>query len=407
MPTLRAVHGDLLDVVLLVVCVIAAVSGFRQGLIYGLLWFAGLLGGGYLGVRLTPTAVHHVHSVSAAVVGIVCVVGLAVLGTVIATAIGLRIRTRLTWRPIRAVDSVGGGALLVVAVLVVVWTFGTVVTSTAGQTGLASQVRRSEVIAAVDNGIPTFARGDLAQFRRFVDDSGFPAIVGPLSTESVAPVSPPDPAVASSAAVRADQASIVKVRGNAPSCDRTFEGSGFVIAPDRVLTNAHVVGGVVAPRVYLLAGGSLAATVVLFDPNTDVAVLDVPGLDAKALRFAGVAAAGTSGVVAGYPEDGPFRPVAARVRDRQSLTGPNIYQTRTVTRDVYAVRAQVLPGNSGGPLLATDGTVYGVVFAAATSMADTGFALTAAQVAPDVRTGEQAQGAGLDPGLRVADPAAV
>jgi S1-C subfamily serine protease len=387
------VHGDLLDVVLLVLCVAAAFSGFRQGLVYGVLWFAGLLGGGYLGVRLTPVAVRHLHSISAPVVGVVCVVGLAVIGTVIATAVGLRIRTRLTWRPIRAVDSVGGGALLVVAVLVVGWSFGTVITSTASRTGLATQVRRSEVIAAVDGGIPPFARTDLAQFRRFVDDSGFPAIVGPLSTESVAPVSPPDPAVVDSAAVRADQDSIVKIRGDAPSCDRTFEGSGFVIAPDRVLTNAHVVGGVAAPRVYPLGGGSLAATVVLFDPDTDVAVLEVPGLHARALRFAGVASAGTSGVVAGYPEDGPFRPVAARVRDRQPLTGPNIYQTRTVTRDVYAIRAQVLPGNSGGPLLATDGTVYGVVFAAATSMADTGFALTAAQIAPDVRSGESAQGA--------------
>ncbi len=386
-------HGDLLDVVLLVLCAVVAVSGFRQGLVYGVLWFAGLLGGGYLGVRLTPAAVRHAHSISAPVVGTACVVGLAVLGTVVATAVGLRIRTRLTWRPIRAVDSVGGGALLVVALLVVAWAFGTVVTSTASRTDLAAQVRRSEVIAAVDGGIPTFARADLAQFRRFVDDSGFPEIVGPLSTESVAPVSPPDPAVASSAAVRADEGSIVKIRGDAPSCDRTFEGSGFVIAPDRVLTNAHVVGGVTAPRVYPLGGGSLAATVVLFDPDTDVAVLAVPGLDARALGFAGVGAAGASGVVAGYPEDGPFRPVAARIRDRQQLTGPNIYQTDTVTRDVYAVRAQVLPGNSGGPLLATDGRVYGVVFAAATSMADTGFALTAAQVLPDARAGERAQGA--------------
>lgn len=383
-------HGDLLDIVLLVLSVLAALTGFRQGFVYGVLSFVGVIGGGYLGTRLAPVLARHVNGgLSTPVIGIVTVVVLAVVGQAIATTIGSQLRGRLTWRPVRAVDSAGGAVLSVVSVLVVAWLLGTALTHTT-LTGLASQVRRSAVISGVNTAIPQFARNDLAEFRRLLDNTGFPAIVGPLTTENVAPVAPPDPAVLGSTAVQTDRASIVKIRGNAPSCDRSVEGSGFVIATGRVLTNAHVVAGVRNPVVYPVGGGAMPAQVVLYDPDNDIAVLSVPGLSARSLPFAAAAAAGVSAVVAGYPEDGPFTAVAARVRDRQEIRGPNIYQSRSVTRQVYAVRALVLPGNSGGPLLASDGAVYGVVFAASTDTADTGYALTAQQVAGDVATGERA-----------------
>jgi S1-C subfamily serine protease len=129
---------------------------------------------------------------------------------------------------------------------------------------------------------------------------------------------------------------------------------------------------------------------VLYDPNRDVAVLDVPGLRAAALRFAGPAGRGDSAVVLGYPEDGPFTAGAARVRDTQQATGPNIYQDRQVTRQIYAIEAQVRPGNSGGPLITPGGRVDGVVFAASTDDPSTGYALTAREVAADARRGAAA-----------------
>jgi len=135
---------------------------------------------------------------------------------------------------------------------------------------------------------------------------------------------------------------------------------------------------------------TMPARVVLFDADRDVAVLAVPGLGRPALAFAGVAASNDSAVVAGYPLGGPFTAVAARVRSREQVRGPNIYQDRTVTREVYALRAVVRPGNSGGPLLAPDGSVYGVVFAAAVDDPQTGYALTGAEVAADARTGATA-----------------
>jgi len=180
---------------------------------------------------------------------------------------------------------------------------------------------------------------------------------------------------------------IVKITGVAPSCHRQLEGSGFLFAGEHVMTNAHVVAGVRSPSVLASDGKSYDATVVLYDPRRDVAVLYVPGFTRSPLGFAGVAKQGESAIVAGYPQNGPFRAVAARIRARQPAQGPDIYQTHQVTREIYAVYAVVRPGNSGGPLLAPDGRVYGVVFAASVDDPQTGYALTAGEVASDAAAG--------------------
>jgi S1-C subfamily serine protease len=156
------------------------------------------------------------------------------------------------------------------------------------------------------------------------------------------------------------------------------------------MTNAHVVAGVTQNQTVATTGGrKLPATVVFYDPQVDVAVLYVPGLDLRPLHFAGQANPGDNAVVAGYPLDATqLHTVPARIGGIQNAQGPNIYQTATVTRQIYEIRAIVESGNSGGPLLASDGTVYGVVFAAAVGVDDTGFALTAAQVHADAQAGE-------------------
>jgi S1-C subfamily serine protease len=192
-----------------------------------------------------------------------------------------------------------------------------------------------------------------------------------------------------SAGVRRAAPSIVKIVGTAPSCSRRLEGSGFVFATHRVMTNAHVVAG--TRDVYVDANGhKYDAKVVLYNPEKDVAVLDVPDLDRPVLHFQPKANRGDGAVVAGYPLDGPFTVVAARIRGEQTVRGPDIYNDRTVTRDVYMLRAKVRSGNSGGPLLTPNGDVYGVVFAAAADDSDTGFALSATEVAPEAATGAHA-----------------
>jgi S1-C subfamily serine protease len=194
--------------------------------------------------------------------------------------------------------------------------------------------------------------------------------------------------VLASSGVRAASQSVVKVVGTA-GCGHTIEGSGFVFAAHHVITNAHVVAGVRGgPVVFDRSGHRWHATVVFYDPETDIAVLDVPGLGLRTLKFAtSPAHQDAEAAVAGYQRNQGFTTVAARVGPTLEARGLDIYRSRAVTWQIYAIRAPVQPGNSGGSLLDPDGAVYGVVFAAVAGQPNTGYALTYTQVAPDRRAG--------------------
>jgi S1-C subfamily serine protease len=239
--------------------------------------------------------------------------------------------------------------------------------------------------------MPSPAKTMFSDFRRLLaSNSTYAQVFSGIGAEHILPIPAPDAAVLNSQGVVAARTRVVKIRGIAPSCQRSIEGSGFVVSKDHVLTNAHVVAGVTQRQVVMTTDGrTLPATVVFYDPQVDVAVLYVRGLDLTPLRFAGQANPGDNAVVAGYPLDAArLQAVPARIGDVQNAQGLNIYQTSTVTRQIYQVRALVESGNSGGPLLSPDGTVDGVVFAAAVGAPDTGFALTAAEVSADVSAGE-------------------
>jgi S1-C subfamily serine protease len=386
---------DLLDLFLIVVCVGFAFSGYRQGFLIGVLSFLGFLGGGILGAKYAPS-LHNAfggHG-NSALFGLLTVFIAATLGQLLATAIGIAVRRRITWHPARVVDAFGGAAVSVISVLLVAWLVGTALAHSA-LTGVARQVRHSAVLSHIDDVMPDTARTWFSSFRRLLDQNGFPQAFGSIGPEHIVKVPPPDPQVANSKAVRLARPSIVKITGVAPSCRRQLEGSGFVYAQEHVLTNAHVVAGVQSPTVTTIDGHTFDAKVVLYDSDRDVAVLDVPGLTAEPLAFTGPATRGEGAVVAGYPQNGPFRPVAARVRGQEEARGPDIYQSKQVTRQIYSIYAVVRPGNSGGPLL--DATleggrpvVFGVVFAAAVDDSRTGYALTAREVASDARSAASA-----------------
>ncbi|MCW2523649.1 MAG: serine protease, partial [Frankiales bacterium] len=255
---------------------------------------------------------------------------------------------------------------------------------------LAGQVRRSVVIRSVDDAMPNAVRNLYSSLRLFIDRSGFPQVLNALQPTRIVDVPPADPALLTSPAVAKDQASVLKVRSIAPSCDRAIEGSSFVYADQRVLTNAHVVAGAQQVQVET-PDGPLTARVVVYDPERDVAVLYVPGLRQAALPLAQKpAVSGQNAIVLGYPEDGPFDVRAARVRDRETITGPDLYGHNTVKRDIYSIRSVVRVGNSGGPLIATDGSVLGIVFASALDSSDTGFVLTEPEISSDAAVGRTA-----------------
>ena len=213
------------------------------------------------------------------------------------------------------------------------------------------------------------------------DTAGLHDVLKPFGPTAVAAVDAPDAALAESAVVGATSPSVVKVRGLASSCQKVLEGSGFVVAPNRVMSNAHVVAG--SESVSIEVGGqSYEAGVVSYDPDADISILDVPNLPSAPLQFAdGEAPSGTDGIVMGYPGGGDFTATPARVREIIELNGPDIYRTTTVTREVYTIRGTVKQGNSGGPMINRSGKVLGVVFGAAVDDADTGFVLTADEVA--------------------------
>jgi S1-C subfamily serine protease len=384
------VPGDLIDLVLVGASLLFAVSGYRQGFVVGALAFLGFLGGGVAGAKLAPGLAESdpLSGVPLPALGLGAVLCLAIVGQVAATLVGAALRRRLTWKPARVLDALAGAGVSVVSLLLVAWLVGTAVASSPF-TDLAGQVRRSVVLDVVDSAVPGSAKRFFDDFRDLLDERGFPEVFGDLAPTDPADVDPPDPALERSPAVRAVRDEVFKITGVAEACRRRIEGTGFVYARERVMTNAHVVAGVRSPQVQV-GDRRLDATVVLYDPGRDVAVLRVPGLDRQPLAFTGPARSGQSAIVVGYPKNGPFRADAARVARTQEARGPDIYQRRTVVREIYAIRGLVQPGNSGGPLVDTSGRVLGVIFAAAADDRDTGYALTAAEVASDARAGATA-----------------
>jgi S1-C subfamily serine protease len=380
-----------LDWILLILLVGAALSGWRQGLVSGVLSFAGFIGGALVGALIAPNVLGGVEGLLGLALAVGIVILGAGLGNLLATFVGTWLREALPWKPVRFVDSVGGAAFGLLSITLVVWMVGSAALGVP-LGPVSTQVRGSAVLGQIDTAIPDSARDWISGLREAINSSGLPQAFSGFTLPPIIPVDEPDPALLKDPAVRRAWGSLVKVEGIAADCRTQVDGSGFVFAADRVMTNAHVVAGVDDP-VVLIRGTGVAwpARVVYIDPAVDVAVLWVPGLKAPTIRFAEtVAGRGDSAVVAGFPGGGPLTAAPARVRGVINARGTDIYGRGNVTREVYSVRGEVLPGNSGGPLLSPTGQVYGVVFAAAVEDSSTGYALTAAQVADAAAAGARA-----------------
>ena len=391
------------DLVVIALALIAGVSGWRHGMAVALLSFVGVLGGAILGVRLAPLLAAGIESTNTRIiVSIVVVVVLVALGETTGVYFGRRIRDRITGEHTLRVDSTLGSVLQAITVVIAAWLVALPLAS-ASYPGLAAGIRGSEVLRVVDSVMPDGARALPDELSQLLDNSGFPQIFSsPFDRTPIEEIGPPDPALADRPVVEELADSVLKVRGRAPSCQRALEGTGFVIGDGLVMTNAHVVAGTEDVGVEVVDSGGdvdlLGGEVVLYDPRVDIAVLRIRGLDAPELVFRPQPArAGEDAIVLGYPLDGPFDAEPAKIRQRITLNGPDIYDDGEVSRDVYTVRAMVQSGNSGGPMIDVNGQVIGVVFGAALDDSETGFVLTNEQVAASVNP--QAQlGAEVDTG---------
>jgi S1-C subfamily serine protease len=379
---------NFLDWCLVVLVLAYAVSGYWQGFITGACATAGLLAGGLAGIWLAPVLLGNAApSLWVSLGALFVVLVTASLGQAVMQYAGSRLRARLTWQPIRSIDAVGGAALSMAAVLVVAWALGVAI-SGSRIPGVNDEVRDSRVLVAVNNVMPLQAQRALRSFDQVVGSSFFPRYLEPFAPERIVKVPPAQARVVRDPDIVRASRSVFKLRST-NRCGSGVEGSAFLYAPHKLMTNAHVVAGVTDP-VVMDGRRQLHGTVVVYNPDVDVAIIDVPGLSGPTVHFDVNGRERQQGAVLGYPQDGPFNAQPARIRSDQRLRSPNIYGKGTVTRHVFSVRGLIRPGNSGGPLVSTAGRVLGVVFAASVSDDSTGYVLTADQVRQPAAQGLQA-----------------
>ena len=374
----------ILDVVLVVLLVASLGAGYRSGLIGSISGLLGLVAGAvaaYFVVPLVPTWVPAAEWRTAASIAAALV--LVVVGLTVGEAIGLALRRR-TPRKLRGIDRLFGAVIGVAAAAAVM----SMVAFSVGALGiplLTSAIASSGVVRTIDSVTPDPVKSFLAELRSTVVDDGLPLIADAFGGQS--PTLPE--AQLDNAALDTAAASVLRITGNAVACGQSQSGSGFVIAPERVMTNAHVVAGVTEAVVEVPGAGALTGRIVYFDPVDDLAIIAVPGLAAAPLTLQGDLAVDSEGVSLGYPFGGPFDSDPARVMSLGSVLVADIYGQSPTDRAVYTLAADVQQGESGGPLLSADGRVAGVIFAKAANTANVGYALAMSEVTPVV---EQATG---------------
>jgi S1-C subfamily serine protease len=364
------------DVVLLAGLLLVAITGWRAGVITTTASFAGFIGGALAGAWLVP----HLIADSAwptfmqamATLGGMFVLG--VLGQTILGFGGRMVRDAVDFQPIRIVDSASGMVVSILAFLLCSW----MVLSVAASSSLGSaseQVRTSRGFPLLDQVMAGPGGSLLDDARELLATIDVPSL--PFNPATLPAVGDPQDVDVSPAAAKVARSSVVQVSTTSTRCGAASLGSGVVVGPERVATNAHVVAG--AGRITVRTESERAsrgARLVMFDPATDVAILHVPGLESPAPDWVDDAARGTDAVIAGYPGGGPLTLGKARVRGQILVaddTGPG-------SREVHVFRGLVRPGNSGGALLDLQGSVIGLVFANAQDDDRTGFALTYVEV---------------------------
>jgi S1-C subfamily serine protease len=366
-----------IDVLLLVLLALAALSGWRRGFAMVLLGYLGLLVGLALGAWAATQVgllVSPDSSVRRLLTAVVVFFLVAAACHAVGNLVGIRIRSVLGGRWTSRADAVGGAVVATVVAAIALW-FVALTLSNVPLSPFARAVHSSSVLRTIDTYAPR-PPAALSQLRGLLDRSGFPEAFATLRPPVVS--GPPPEAARNAAVLRAANATLqVQSRG----CGGVLFGSGFPVAPDLVITNAHVVAGSQRPEVITNRGVRASASVIYFDASHDLALLSVPDLPVRPLRLAGAADRGQQAVVIGYPSGGPQRVIGARVVLRTQPEAPDIYaRPQNSRRDIYVLQARVRKGVSGGPVVDLRGRPLGVVFAASTVERNEGYALTNAEV---------------------------
>jgi S1-C subfamily serine protease len=380
---------DWVDLLIIGLMLLAAVHGLRLGALVQILTFAGFWLGVLLGAVVWVHALTFIHQsderAGLTVAAVFLTAGaLGVLGRVVGTYSNVTLRRH----HLGSIDAALGVVVAVIAVLLSSWLVANLVSSPNSRfTWLSSAVARSDIIHSVDRVLPEVPP-IFTDLQNYLNEQGFPQVFSTLLPPSTGPVATPTDAATRALADSAVN-STVKILGAA--CGNEQEGSGFVVGHGLVATNAHVVAGESSTQI-MVGGATYRGTVVLFDPAFDLAILrtDAPLGPVLALDPNQVAR-GTQAAILGYPEDGPLTVGGAGISAQITAVGRDIYNQGAVTRSVYALQANVRPGNSGGPVVIAGGQVVGIVFSRSTVYQNVGYALASPGVLARVQTAESRQ----------------
>ncbi|SDT56287.1 Colicin V production protein [Pseudarthrobacter equi] len=368
-----------LDLILILALLSYLVYGLRNGFLVTVGGLVGFAAGAVAAFFAVPLVSGFVADSGWRLTAIVAAaVVLVVLGHGLGTMVGRQVRGAVRIRPLRAVDRLVGGAVNVVVAALVMSMLAFSVSSL-GVPMVSQQLAESKVIRFIDGLTPIPVKATMAQLRSTVIGNGIPTLIEGLGQGPAVPV--PNASTDTPALNRA-AASVLRIAGTAYECGQNQTGTGFVVSEDRVVTNAHVVAGVSQPVVEMPDGDAIPGRVVYFDSRHDLAVLAVDGLPAQPLSLSADLPGGSPAAFSGYPHGGPFQSKPATVQDIATVLVPDIYGNNPAPEDIYRLAGDVQPGNSGGPLLTTDGQVAGVIFAKATTDSDVGFAITMDELNP-------------------------
>ncbi len=376
----------LIDILIVIFAIGALYRGREIGFVRQICSTVGFFGGLFLGAALEPHTVTLANTQAGrSLITVVTTLGCALLFLTIGEFVGIKLKHKVLLKRVNHWDNAMGGVINIVSLLFSIWLAAAIVGALPSQS-LQSTVRSSRIVRGLDRILPA-APTVIADLGHLIDPNGFPQVFigsepsprGGINLPSLGELQ---------TAVTKDKNSVVKVEGQ--GCGGIVEGSGFVVAPGLIATNAHVVAGIRHPFVED-SNGTHSATPIWFDPNLDFAVLRVSNLAGHSLSINGAkAASGTPAAVLGYPGGGSLTAGPAAVLDEFTASGRNIYGRGNTNREVYEIQATVIPGNSGGPLIGKDGSVIGVVFAESTTYQHVGYTLTTPQVINEIHQAQAA-----------------
>ena len=374
------------DLLLIVATVFVVYRGWSRGLVESLFSLIGLMFGAFIGRSLVVGAIPDSVSQLPLRIGLFTFILIATVsvGSSFGAFVGRRIRSLFKSELLKTIDHLGGLVFSALTWSFMVWAISLSISVTPF-VSLSAQMSNSKIIEQLDKVMPSIARDTFEQIRGYVSDAHLPEGIAGVFTAPQ--VDTPDAQATTSSAVISALNSVVRVEGVSTLCETRISGSGFIVSKNLVLTNAHVVAGVNSVVVRIKGTGrAYAGTVVYFDPSRDVAAIRVREITGDPLNIVDKVARGSDTVVAGFPGGGKLTLVPSRIRSVAASRGTDIYGKKSVVRTIYAIRSDIKQGDSGAPMLTTDGDVAGLVFASSATDRETGYVLAPSEFTEAIAT---------------------